>query len=1043
MDAFVHASGDGFGNTAPLRSDTGAIDMDAISQVAHVTQGAGKLTRKEKKHAKREMKRRKKEAKKAEKEAKKTYSSIKSQLKDRDKELSDKMADARKKRDSAKDVVNYIGYNKMYQDGICEVEEGMFSSSIAFDDTSYHSVRDEQQKAMFSAITRLYDQFGADTLVQMSVINTPLLKEEVGHRKFFDPERQANDAARNDAQVFNNILNDKVKEGVSNIRRNRYLTYSVTADTAEDAARQLSRIEVESSRILNSIGSKAHLMNGTQRLSVIHSLLNPYKPFLFDYQRDISAKRLQTTKDCIAPTQIDFRPDGHYNDCVKLDNGVYAQVLVMKKFGSELSDRALADMADLPIPMAITWYVQPMDKSKAINYVRTRSAWIDKEIIEEQRSAVNKGYDFSILPQELKYSKEETEDVLDHLQNKNQRLYVFTGLVYTYAESKEALDTQVLRIISTARQNSIELDTYDYRQRQGLNSILPLGHNHVEISRMFTTAQISILVPFATQELDDAGGNFYGQNKHSRNLVVCNRKKLTSPMGFVCGKTGSGKGMFTKTEMTGTIFSNPTDEIYVIDRAGEYTAIAERYGGSTYHFGVGTGTHLNPFDTVSVEHMTRNEQIAFKVDAMLAQAGASAAEAGSNFSEVDQSLVQRCTELAFQKAAERGDNLPPTLQDFYDAANEQPEEQAQVIALRYERFVKGSMNFFNHQSNVDFNTRIVDFNLKDLPDSMLVFALINVCEAVRNRMYFNAKRNVRTWLYVEEMQSMFAYPTVLNYFSRFSNEGRKFGLLLTGISQNATAMLANEAARNIVLNADFLMLLKQSPLDRMKWAELLNLSEQEEECIDESAEPGDGLLIAGNARVPIRGNKGPHGEGGAIDTWDCWKPKGEYGSGAYMNCAGFVVAVLRACGADTSIIGNYTAKDGYNRGNETNASKWDEYCRDNNAVSYTFSSKEQMLASGILEKGDIIYMEPADWNHSNSDCHIGFFWGSNSSEDLFWHSSSHADGIVKGYFPNSAGGNVISKITPKYPVRYYRVIKTLHKGYHHEAQALHYRNGCP
>ena len=162
MDAFVHASGDGFGNTAPLRSDTGAIDMDAISQVAHVTQGAGKLTRKEKKHAKREMKRRKKEAKKAEKEAKKTYSSIKSQLKDRDKELSDKMADARKKRDSAKDVVNYIGYNKMYQDGICEVEEGMFSSSIAFDDTSYHSVRDEQQKAMFSAITRLYDQFGAD-----------------------------------------------------------------------------------------------------------------------------------------------------------------------------------------------------------------------------------------------------------------------------------------------------------------------------------------------------------------------------------------------------------------------------------------------------------------------------------------------------------------------------------------------------------------------------------------------------------------------------------------------------------------------------------------------------------------------------------------------------------------------------------------------------------------------------------------------------------------------------------------------------------------
>ncbi len=853
IEKFVHTDGEGF-YYRPETSDSGIVDTDALASMAYQPMVAGtKMTRKEKKAAKKEAAQLAKEAKAAEKEARKTYKSVKNQLKDRDKELSDKTTEARRRRDSAKNVVEYIGYNRMYQDGICEVEEGLFSSSLAFDDTSYHSVRDEQQKAMFSSMTRLYDQFGADTLIQMSVINTPLLREDVGRRRFFDPSRQVNEMARQDAQLFNDILNDKVKEGVSNIRRSRILTYSVSAETADEAARKLSRLEVESSRILNSMGSKAHLMNGTQRLAVIHSLLNPYKPFLFDYQTDISARCAQTTKDCIAPSQIDFKPDGVLDDCFKLDGGVYGQVLVMKKFGSELSDRALADIVDLPIPMEVTWFVQPMDKSKAINFVRTRSAWIDKEIIEEQRSAVNKGYDFSILPQELKYSKEETEDVLDHLQNKNQRLYVFTGLIYTYAESKEQLDTQVMRIISTARQNSIEVDTYDYRQRQGLNSILPLGHNHVEISRMFTTAQVAILMPFATQELEDEGGNYYGQNKHSHNLVICNRKRLTSPMGFVCGKTGSGKGMFTKTEMTCTIFSNPTDEIYIIDRAGEYTAIAERYGGATFHFGVGTGTYLNPFDTVSVKHMSRAEQIAFKIDAMLAQAGASAAEAGQNLSEVDQSIIQRCVEFAFAAAEVREDGLPPTLQDFYDAALEQPERQAKTIALRYERFVKGSMDFFNKQSNVDFNSRIVDFNLKDLPDSMLVFALINVCEAVRNRMYFNAQQGVRTWLYVEEMQSMFAYPTVLNYFSRFSNEGRKFGLLLTGITQNASAMLNNKAAQNIVLNADFLMLLKQSPLDRMRWVELLNLSDQEEECIDESAEAGDGLLIAGNARVPIRG----------------------------------------------------------------------------------------------------------------------------------------------------------------------------------------------
>ena len=559
---------------------------------------------------------------------------------------------------------------------------------------------------------------------------------------------------------------------------------------------------------------------------------------------------VQTTKDCIAPMTLDFKPEG-LADCFKTGD-MWGQVLVIKKLGSELTDQALSDITELPIPLNVTWFAQPMDKAAAVAFTRQRLAWIDKEIIEEQRSAVQKGYDFSILPQELKYSKEETEDVIDNLQNKNQRLYVFTGLFYTYAPTKKQLDNQVLSIISAARQNSIEVSTYEYRQRQGFNSILPLGHNHCEISRMSTTAEVSILMPFATMELDDKGGNYYGQNKHSSNLIFCNRKLLASPMGFVCGKTGSGKGMAVKTEMTGTILSNPTDEIYIIDRAGEYTGISSRYGGVTYNFAVDSDTYLNPFDTVSVESLSPDAQLAFKIDAMLAQAGASAAEAGRDLGEEDQSIITRCVQEAFFDARQRGEQ-PPLLEDFYNKLLEQPEPEAKTIALRYERFVTGAQSFFNHQSNVDFKSRIVDFNLKDLPDSMLVFGLINVCEAVRNRMYFNAKRGVRTWLYVEEMQSMFAYPTVLNYFSRFSNEGRKFGLLLTGISQNAVAMLKNKAAQNLVLNSDFLLLLKQSPLDRAEWVRLLGLSEQEEEFIDESVEPGDGLLIAGGARVPIRG----------------------------------------------------------------------------------------------------------------------------------------------------------------------------------------------
>ncbi len=335
------------------------------------------------------------------------------------------------------------------------------------------------------------------------------------------------------------------------------------------------------------------------------------------------------------------------------------------------TDQALSDITELPIPLNVTWFAQPMDKAAAVAFTRQRLAWIDKEIIEEQRSAVQKGYDFSILPQELKYSKEETEDVIDNLQNKNQRLYVFTGLFYTYAPTKKQLDNQVLSIISAARQNSIEVSTYEYRQRQGFNSILPLGHNHCEISRMSTTAEVSILMPFATMELDDKGGNYYGQNKHSSNLIFCNRKLLASPMGFVCGKTGSGKGMAVKTEMTGTILSNPTDEIYIIDRAGEYTGISSRYGGVTYNFAVDSDTYLNPFDTVSVESLSPDAQLAFKIDAMLAQAGASAAEAGRDLGEEDQSIMNK-----------DGDYVKAVVRERWDLASMQFTRAATLVARK-------------------------------------------------------------------------------------------------------------------------------------------------------------------------------------------------------------------------------------------------------------------------------------------------------------------------------------------------------------------------
>lgn len=763
---------------------------------------------------------------------------------EQERELTGQMSEKRKRRRAAKDVYAAVGYDLMYENGIAQVEEGLFSQTVSFDDISYQSAREENQQAIFSGWCQLFDYFGAESCVQLSVVNRPVPASEIGRKSFFraeDPDTAAY------AAEYNRILNDKMREGVSNLVRERYLTFSVGAPSVEAAVPKLARMRTDAEQTLAKIRSTAHVLTGEERLDAIHGLLRPGKPFLFDWAA-VGAKTGLTSKDLICPASFDFKPEGSAS-CFKSED-VWCQALSLNRFGSELTDRCLADIIDLPIPLAVSIHVQAMGKSKAVAFVKKRIAWMDKEIIDEQMSAVKKGYDFQILPSELKYSKEEAEDLLDHLQNKNQRLYVYTGLAYTYAATQAELDDRVMQIVSTARRNSIEADALDYRQREAMNSILPLGHNHVGVSRMMTTAQVAVQMPFATQELAHAGGGYYGQNKQSSNLVLCNRKRLASPMGFVAGKPGSGKSFSVKREIENTILAYPEDEIIILDPAGEYSPVVEANGGERIRFAPDSGTHLNPFDLLDVSHQSSASQMAFKIDAFLALSSATMAEGNEGLTEADKSIISRCVELAYGQCSSEGSL--PLLEDFHRILKEQPELEARTIALRYERYVKGALSFFNHPSNVSFERRVTNIDFKDLSENMRAFGIIAVLECVRNRMYYNFERGVTTWLYIDEVQSLFGHPSVITYFSKFWAEGRKFNLVCTGITQNSVYMLDHEEARNMVLNSDFILLHKQSPLDRRAWAELLDMSAQETSYIDESVRAGEGLLIAGGARVPLK-----------------------------------------------------------------------------------------------------------------------------------------------------------------------------------------------
>ena len=547
----------------------------------------------------------------------------------------------RRERDRSREMAAYVGYDAMYRDGIAQVMPGVFSQTVEFSDISYQSARKEARETAFTVMSSLFNYFPADSHVQLQVVNAPIPADEVGRKVFFEPGERATAGL---AEEYNRILNDKMREGVSNLVRHRYLTFLVGADDLDAAAPRLARARGDCMQTLARIRCEARMLDGAERLELVQSQLRPKAEFTFSWDKLSQSSGLRT-KDLVAPSVLDFKPDGRV-DCYRAD-GAWCRVLVFRGFGSDLEDDCIANVVDLPMPLNVTLHVHPMGKAAAVAYVKKRIAWMDKEVIDEQMSAVKKGYDFSILPPELSHSKEEAEELLDQLQNKNQRLFTYTGLVFTYADTAEALDHQTRQIMAAARQRAIEVEPLAYRQRQGMNSILPLGLNHVEVSRYMTTAQIAIQMPFASQELNQEGGGYYGQSKQSGNLVICNRKRLTSPMGFVCGKPGSGKSFSVKREIMNTILAYPDDEVIVFDPAGEYAPVVEPAGGTCIRFSPDTDTFMNPFDLSDVADKANQAQLAFKIDAILALSSATMAEGREGLPEADKSIICRCGQSAF------------------------------------------------------------------------------------------------------------------------------------------------------------------------------------------------------------------------------------------------------------------------------------------------------------------------------------------------------------------------------------------------------------
>lgn len=874
----------------------GALDATALSAFAPSETLGAPVDKKERKRLMREAKAEKRRLAKEEREMRKTSQAadIQRQLKARDKQLQQRHRAAKRARAMSDDVLGWLPWDAIFSDGTCVVVQpkkngiGLYSETIEFDDISYQTARSADQEMVFDRMCGLLEEYGPDKSIQYTVWNEPVAIGRLD-TDFFDVEAQPEQLAPYAAEA-NAVIERKMAEGKSTLRRRRFVTYSTGAYSLADAVRSLASMRTKVSDALGEIGAGTHLLDGAARAAAIARLLRPDTPFDFSYERDITAENGLTVKDFVAPQVIDFKAYNNTRDDTffVVDGKTFGQVLVVRTI-TRLTDSAFASIVDLPIPLAVTWHLQGWDQAKALLFAAQRSNWIDAEIISEQQSALRRGYDGSIVPYALSHSKAEAREVLDGLENRGQNLYDFTALICTWADSIGELTDQAVQIIDTARAHGLVVEVLPKRQRQGLSSMLPVGANSVEVSRLLNTAQCALLSPFATAESYMVPGREYiGVNKLSNNPVGIDIKSLKNPSGLVSGKPRSGKSFAVKQLIMSVIMGHPpieaakaprdcqkcgwlgiteadacpkcgaelpeamADQIIILDPAAEYEPSTEAAGGRVFRMMAGTDTHFNLFAVNGAEKDGVDERVmAQKISAVCAFTAAMAHEAGAALSDEERSIITRCVSQAYEDAGARGE--VPILQDFYESLKRQPEDVAQRLALRYERFVTGPNSFLNHQSNVDWGRRVIDMSIKDLPDDMRTPVLIAELEAVRQQVFHNFDRGITTWLFVDELQSLLRHQEVVDYLTRFWSELPKFNLIAIGIVQNANLIAKNRSTATIAANSDFCLLFAQSAEDAEAWARLKGLSESELKHIDETVKPGEGLVLAGKLHIPIRG----------------------------------------------------------------------------------------------------------------------------------------------------------------------------------------------
>ena len=752
-----------------------------------------------------------------------------------------------KKQKSAQDS---IPFQRMFPDGICRVTDSYYTKTVQFQDINYQLNQNEDKTAIFDGWCDFLNYFDSSVRFQLSFVNMSANKDNYARYITISPQGDDFDSIRLE---YTQMLQNQLARGNNGLIKTKYLTFGVEADGLKAAKPRLERIETDILNNFKRLGVAAEPMNGMERLRLLHGMLHMDEQEPFRFSWDWLAPSGLSVKDFIAPSSFEFRTGRSFGVGRRIGCASFLQILA-----PELNDRMLADFLDMESSLIVSMHVQSVDQVKAIKTIKRKITDLQKMTIEEQKKAVRAGYDMDIIPSDLATYGTEAKKLLQDLQSRNERMFLLTFIVVNTAGSRQQLDNNVFQAVSIAQKYNCQLTRLDFRQEEGLMSSLPLGLNQIEIQRGLTTSSVAIFIPFTTQELFQDGKEalYCGLNALSNNLIMVDRKLLKNPNGLILGTPGSGKSFSAKREIA-NVFLVTNDDIIICDPEAEYGPLVGHLHGQVVKISPTSTDYLNPMD-LNLNYSDDENPLSLKSDFILSLCELIVG-GKDGLMPVEKTIIDRCVRMVYRDylSDPKPENMP-ILEDLYNELRRQEEKEAQYIATALEIYVSGSLNVFNHRTNINIANRIVSFDIKELGKQLKKIGMLIVQDAVWNRVTVNREAHKSTRYYIDEMHLLLREEQTAAYTVEIWKRFRKWGGIPTGITQNVKDLLSSREVENIFENSDFILMLNQASGDRQILAKQLNISPHQLSYVTHSGE-GEGLLFYGNVILPFV-DRFPRGE---------------------------------------------------------------------------------------------------------------------------------------------------------------------------------------